>query len=252
MITLKRGDHLPTVAVIQSFLSQFLDGASVAVDGVYGPKTEAAVVQARRAMGIGHSGVVDGQFWLSVVGREWQVIDSVSVLDSEEELDALQPWGQTVRAQYPQSRGADQVLGDLRASARAGKVALIRFHGHGAPGGMIVAAGKHNNGSIMQFNIPSFFESGLRNLRGVLGPFASVEMHGCRVAQGPNGLALLTKMAGLLGVPVTASPRSQLGGGSASYRFEGPTRTVCPGGGSIRDWAARVLTVSRPKAMQSI
>ena len=38
-------------------------------------------------------------------------------------------------------------------------------------------------------------------------------------------------------VPVTAGLRTQYGGGSSTFRFEGPTLTAFPGGGDLKSWA---------------
>jgi hypothetical protein len=82
---------------------------------------------------------------------------------------------------------------------------------------------------------PAFKPAGLR-----IGPYSSVELHGCRVAQGRSRRQLLQQLAQMWNVPVMAAITSQSAGGPATFRFEGPVYTAFPGGLSPRQWASRL------------
>jgi hypothetical protein len=251
MITLRRGDRLPTVAVLQSYLNQqdstveFLE-----VDGIFGKKTERAVHAYRLQNLLGMGGAVDYAFWRAVVGREWQIVDSVDRTKPDDlEHEDLAPYRQTLLEQFGMSRGGRLVLHSVARSSRTGEVVLLRFHGHGSPGNMIVSSGVSSASSFDYTYGQDFFDA-LRELRSIFAPFGSVEMHGCRVGQGAPGRTLLTGMCNALGVPVTAGVQTQYGGGSSTFRFEGRTVTACPGAQPLKVWSSSVASVSaqRPAA----
>lgn len=251
MIILRRGDRLPTVTVLQSYLNQQAStGEYLAVDGILGPRTEAAVRRFCTSSGIGRGGVVDYEVWRGVVGAEWQIMDSVDRSDhdspkhSPSDHEDLAPYGQTLLEQFGLSRGGAYVLNQVHAHARYGQVVLLRFHGHGSPGNMIVSSGRTSISSF-DYRFGEKFFSALMALRPIFAPFGSVEMHGCRVAQGLPGRTLLSNMANSLGVPVSAGTTTQWGGGGRStFRFEGPTLTMCPNGQSLQNWSRQVGTAS--------
>lgn len=251
MIILKRGDKLPTVAVLQSFLNQqpstheFLQ-----VDGVFGPRTEGAVVRFRDAIHLAKGKTADYSVWKRVVGEGWQMIDSIDRSDYNDpkwdtnEHEMLAPFYQTIVEFFGMSAGTPHVLRTLRRNARPGEVVLLRFHGHGSPGSMVVASGRRAK-SGMAYNFSSGFWADLRRFRGLFAPFGSIEMHGCRVGQGARGHKLLLGMANAVGVPVSGGINSQYGGHETTFRFEGPTNTVCPNNEPLKNWAVRVGAVSR-------
>jgi hypothetical protein len=255
MIMLRRGDVLPTVTVLQCYLNQqpstqeFLE-----VDGIFGPRTEAAVARFR-AMAVRLAGAryADYEVWRRVVGAEWQIMDSVDRSDHDSPRHAindhldLAPYGQTLLEQFGISMGSPLVLNKVRSQARLGEVVLLRFHGHGSPGHMIISSGRIAAGSSLDHRYGEGFFTALRALRPIFAPFGSVEMHGCRVGRGRDGSALLSGMADALGVPVTAGINSQYAGGITTHRFEGQTRTICPQGESLFSWSRRVGTVSLPR-----
>ena len=255
MLILHRGDCLPTVAVLQSHLNQqtTTDGY-LAVDGIFGPKTEGAVRGFHAEHGRkGGGGIVDYATWVGVVGARWQIIDSVDRSDHaskedriEDHLD-LAPFGQTVLEQFGLSGGAPHVLTVVRGAARGGQVVLLRFHGHGGPGRMLVSSGRISTGSSLDHRYGEGFVNALRTLRPMFARFGSVEMHGCRVALGRPGRTLLARMADALGVPVTAGLNPQRGGGPSTFRFEGPTLTICPNGRQLRSWANESAAISVPQ-----
>ena len=254
MIILRRGDRLPTVTVLQSWLNQQPStGRYLEVDGVFGPNTHGAVSRFRAAAGLGGGGVADYEVWRRVVGAEWQIIDSVDRSDHDtprhainDHLD-LAPYGQTLLQQFGMSMGSPVVLDSIRWQARPGHVVLLRFHGHGSPGNMIVSSGRIDAGSSLDQRYGPNFYTALRTLRPIFAQFGSVELHGCRVGRGRDGQALLSGMADALGVPVSAGINTQYGGGRTTVRFEGPTQTICPGSQSLPNWSRGVGTVSLPR-----
>ena len=252
MIILRQGDRLPAVAVAQSFMNQHGHSSEfIEVDGIFGPQTRRGVIDFERGTGRGATGLIDGDRWHDMVGRQWQVMDSVDLTDFddprhriEDDVDLL-PYGQTIIRNYGQSSGSPGVILEIRSRATAGSVVLLRFHGHGGPGNMIVASGREGNrGSSLNSGYGPRFYDALRSLAPIFAPFGSVEMHGCRVGSGSAGRALLLGMADAMGVPVSAGTRSQYGGGQSTFRFEGPVLTVCPGGMALKEWAQRRCQVS--------
>lgn len=252
MIILRQGDHLPTVAVIQSYLNQQpgMDDF-VEVDGLFGPRTREGVQRFQRANGMEPTGEVQWEEWRGLVGIDWQIIDSIDRSDHDQpgheindHLD-VGPYDQTILQWFGLSRGTPLVISAVGERARRGEVILLRFHGHGSPGHMVVASGRISAASSFDYRYPPQFYDALRELRPIFAPFGSVEMHGCRVGMGAPGQRLLRGMADALGVPVTGAIPRQQGGGRTTFRYEGThTRTVCPGGMHLPVWARSTLTRS--------
>jgi hypothetical protein len=196
---------------------------------------------------------VDYEVWKRVVGAEWQIIDSVDRSDHDSarhrisDHEDLAPFGQTLLEQFGLSGGAPLVITGIRARGRPGQVVLLRFHGHGSPGHMLISSGRIASGSSLDHRYGRRFFDALGALRPIFAPFGSVEMHGCRVGRGREGHALLAGMADALGVPATGALNTQFGGGSSTYCFEGPTVTVCPNGRSLGDWSRQVGMASEPR-----
>lgn len=238
MITLRRGNKLPTVAVFQSFLNQ-RGGADIKVDGIFGKDTQEAVRNLQHRLGKSRSGRVNYDLWRSIVSKELQFIDSVDLTDTEIKDDQdLSPYGQTVIRQYGASLGARKAIIDIQQKAKMGQVVLLRFHGHGSPGSMVVTGGKSSDFYTgLEYDYEDTFDAFFSRLRPIFSPVGSIEMHGCRVGAGRRGLKLLTRLANAAQVPVTAGRLSQYGGGRSTFRFEGPTRTICPRGQSLKEWA---------------
>jgi hypothetical protein len=247
MIILRRGDNLPTVAVLQSYLNQqpavteYLE-----TDGNFGPKTEGAVLS------FSGKPFVDYWTWQMTVGGNWQIIDSVDRTEYHDPKHAindhkdLAPYRQTLLEQFGMSFGSPVVVDQVKASGRAGQVVLLRFHGHGSPGHMYLASGRDHSGSSFHYLYNKKFYESLRPLREIFAPFGSVELHGCNVGRGRPGRVLMSGMADALGVPVSAGLGTQYGGSKKTFRFESPTITYCPNGESLKAWSQRVGSASEP------
>jgi hypothetical protein len=246
-LTVKQGDHLPSVALAQARLVE--SGAQdLVVDGIFGPKTAAAVkaFQTREKLPI--TGRVDQQTWGGLIKKE--PITVVDVLDASE-IDVLQDDGPFLRdghshfiVNYGMSSGAYHVMQKLIASEAPRSVALLRFHGHGYTGTMHVTGGWLTKSSAFKAEhfksrvaIDCYHEMG-----AIMKPYGSIELHGCFTGRGMRGHKLLAGMAQACGVPVSAGLGSQTGGDTAN-RLEGATLTQCPSGLTLRAWAKKVFSV---------
>ena len=242
---LKQGDRLPSVAALQILLNQALDrGEALVIDGLYGPRTKARVktFQEQHQPRLTADGIVGQQTWPALTaGQDFQILDAVDVTKAGDELlevaDLRAAGGQPITSQG-MCNGIRSSLFRIRSRARHGKLALLRFHGHGHPGSMGVAVGTGGYASS-ELDV-RYIDSVVRvllPLRTLFAPLGSVEMHGCRVGAGRQGRQLLRGMAYALQTPVTAGLGIQYGGGGKTFHFEGPTLTVCPDGISLTDWA---------------
>lgn len=253
-VRLKRGDRLPTVAYGQWLLNRHpaVPRGSVAVDGIFGPNTEQAVLSVQRVESFPETGQLEPPMWLLLrirSGDDRRTIESLgigstgersrhgidpSVLGDREYLGDGDP-GVSIFVQGGSSFGLPGAVDRIVAGRRYGRCVLLRFHGHGAPGLMVVTGGG-GVGSELYPHRGDGYPRILRRLRPLFGPFGSIELHGCRVAAGSRGRRSLEILAEAVNVPASAAHQTQYGG-SESDRFEGPVRTVFPGGMSLRDWA---------------
>ena len=77
----------------------------------------------------------------------------------------------------------------------------------------------------------------IRGLKDVFGPHGSVQFMSCHTAHGVNGRNMLETIASIVKVPVTAGVNLQYGGGGTpTFRLEGPTYTAVPNGQSLKEW----------------
>jgi hypothetical protein len=249
MLIIRRGDRLPTVAVVQSYLNQNLSGGFISVDGIFGPRTEAAVKQFQKAQRVTPTGIVEAALWNALVGRRWQILDSVDRSDYDDPKHAasdhedLMPFGQTVLEQFGMCRGGRVVINSIVQGGQAGRVILLRFHGHGSPGTMVISSGRGVE-SAMSSRHSQDLDRALQELRPLFASHGSIEFHGCRVGQASAGRNLLIRVANAIGVPATAGVNTQYGGGTTTFRFEGPTVTFGPNGQTLKQWASRACQVS--------
>ncbi len=242
---LRRGDRLPTVAASQSLLNA-LPGyeSTLGVDGNFGDQTFNAVkrFQSDPARNLVDDGVIGEHTWAALTaGKNLQVIDATDVStpgdDLCEPVDVVQAGGRPIRT-YGMCNGVRYTLQRIREQAQPGRVVLLRFHGHGAPGNMGVATGTSSHGSSeFSTRFLDFLVQILAPLAGLFHPLGSMEMHGCRVGRGPDGRRLVRGLSYALNVPVTAGVWSQYGGGLTTFRFEGPTFTACPNGQTLKAWS---------------
>ncbi len=63
MVTLRQGSTGPDVKTWQTYL-----GHPIVVDGIFGPKTEAATIAFKKAHGLPANGIVDAPAWKAAMG----------------------------------------------------------------------------------------------------------------------------------------------------------------------------------------
>ncbi len=234
------------VAVVQMLLNQRDGEPFLDVDGWYGRNTRRAVINFQQSHGLPPRGVINAATWARLKQSHQRILDSVDatdpgILDHED----IRLVGGTPIVNYGMSGGSPVVVDRVVAQATNNSLVLLRFHGHGSPGHMIVSSGVLDTGSALAQEYGPKFFSYLRRLGPLFLDYGSIELNGCRVGQGRAGRLLLQGMANAIGVPVTAGIQSQYGGGSSTFRFEGPTRTICPYGQSLRSWAASKCGISQ-------
>lgn len=237
---------LPTVGVLQKLLNR--RGDNLKADAIFGPKTKHAVIEFQRHRGLNPDGIVGLRTWPSVsVEANLPIVDSVDVFDPLLVRDTDTPLvlvGANPLLIGGMSNGVEQAVTNILAAAPS-NVFLLRFHGHGAPGLAGIADGQGNvpgdwyarsyiAEDTLNVTLPM-----LRRLRGIFGPYGSVEFMQCQTGAGPEGRRVLSRVAEALGVPATGAVYEQagLGDGNLPFGYSGPTVTVVPGGGSLSDWA---------------
>jgi hypothetical protein len=161
------------------------------------------------------------------------VVDATEASDRHE-VETIRAAGGTPIVLYGMCGAVEHIVHQIiKRAGFPGRIKLLRFHGHGAPGAMNVAAGRedydvHHSG-FSTANLSST-TGPLSKLTPYFGPRGRVELHGCKVAMGPEGQKLLRRLAKIWGVPVTAGTENQLGGGADQFTFEGPVHTAMPNG----------------------
>ena len=135
---LVQGDRLPSVGVVQKLLNA-RNGNAVKVDGVFGRKTERAVVKFQEKTTKWKSGIIDELTWKRLAqGRQnLKVIDCIDVLDSAtglSEARMIRRSGGKPILIPGMSGGVDKAISEIIAFAGIGKTFLLRFHGHGNSG----------------------------------------------------------------------------------------------------------------------
>ena len=250
MIRLEQGNVAPVVSSLQTLLRRHRPHAKITVDGSFGSKTKAAVIgfQEQHKPGLAKDGIVGRFSWETLMAvSNLQTIDVVDGTDSAlvtlEAADIVSAGGVPILV-FGMSGGVDFVMDQIVARARGrGSVALLRFHGHGTRGLQNVTGGGLNGAphlaSISNGNFGQVVGS-LRKISHIFAGFGCVQLLGCKVGGGANGVSLMRKLADTWGVPVTAGVLDQLGGGPNTFRFEGPTITGFPSGGNLASWSSKI------------
>ncbi|HEX6243953.1 MAG TPA: peptidoglycan-binding domain-containing protein [Polyangiales bacterium] len=218
------------------------------IDGLFGPETETAVLDFQSKVGVATTGKVDPPTWLAMdIGRAISAVDVIDATDItvyEEDHPHLADGHSQIYVNYGMSRGVRHLIDRLVACHRPRSVALLRLHGHGSAGHMVVSGGTQGYGSATiageHFANPEA-RAAYQRLGSIMKPYGSIELHGCNVATRANGQRLLAGLVETCGVPVTAALRSQLGGAAAA-RFEGATASHFPGRSTLPLWARSVFT----------
>ena len=247
-VVLQQGDRLPSVALAQARLIERGAGRpDLVVDGNFGPQTHGSVLDFQQQVGIPTTGMLDPITWRALdFGQAIPVIDVIDATDItvfQEDHPHIADGHAQVYVSYGMSRGTRDLIHRLVAAHGARSVALLRLHGHGGAGHMVVSGGTQAYGSSTiageHFSNPEA-RAQYQVLGSIMKAYGSIELHGCNVATRANGRRLLAGLAETCGVPVTAALSKQLGG-TAAARFEGPIATHFPGNTTLPLWARRVF-----------
>ncbi len=246
---LKRPNNLPAVAVLQKLLNR--GGAGLKVDGIFGPRTEQAVIQFQKQRHLAADGIVGVNTWPRVsAGADLPIMDCVDIFDpllTEDTQTPLTRVGANPLVLGGMCNGVQQAV-QMILSASPGNVFLLRFHGHGAPGEAGVSDGRGDldpasdqRADLDLGNLNVLLPIMMR-LSGIFGPYGCIQFMHCETGRGARGRAMLTKIANAVGVPVSAAVNDQFGlnQGPLPFGLQGPTTTVVPGGKTIADWAANL------------
>ena len=241
---MRNPDRLPAVGVLQKLLNARA-GSSLVSDGVFGQRTKAAVQSFQRPRGLMADGSVGQQTWprLSQMTNNLKVVDCVDVFDpSLYQLEAqdIRRAGGNPLLIGGMCNGVEQAVTNIISEAGSG-VFLLRFHGHGAPGVAGVSDGHgdlgDHNSSIHMDNW-TYLRPIIERLRNIFGPYGCIQFMHCETGSGPQGRTMLQNIANAVNVPATGGIQTQYGGGSKTFRFEGPTYTAFPNGGNLASWSA--------------
>ncbi len=272
-VILQQGCVQPTVTALQILLNRTRERDKIAVDGDFGPQTKAAVIEFQRKANLNPDGVVGRSTWPSLVQQSGlKVVDAVDVTDLETMQQTVLPDLAAAGARPilagAMSGGVAHVVSQVLAQVgQSGVTVLLRFLGHGAPGGQYVTGGRwmyvpgpdgtmrkvddggrHGNALFVLKNREnvSMLEPALARLGTIFARFGSVEMHACQMARG-TGVELLARLASILGVPVAAGVDMQKVGGRSTFRLEGRVVTAVPFGGDLAGWS-RIVAQSEERA----
>jgi hypothetical protein len=238
---IRQGDKYPAVGVLQKLLNRA--GARLDPDGDFGPKTKQAVWTFQNQRRMMADGVVGEQTWPRLsVNANLPIVDCVDVFDpslQELEVEDIRRAGGNPIVIGGMSNGIEQMINAIVRQAR--DVFILRFHGHGAPGGAAFSSGdweldpRGDNRATLTLRNLATMRPVIRRLRSVFGPYGCIQFMHCSTGRGQRGRQLLQAIADETGVPVTAAIYDQLGGGVTTFRYEGPTFTALPSG-TLKEW----------------
>lgn len=266
MLEIWKGDKGPRVVALQKLINQVLETDLLSVDGIFGPLTEEGVRRVQARLDIPVTGWVDRNTWNAIEAvTPYHVVNVADIYDSSR--DRVMP--EDFRNPYlirlgGMSGGLQQFVYEiLRRTRKRGSIVFLRIFGHGRSGLMAVSAGDgrlrdyrgipielppeqkvnhEEHHSILTITTIRRSRTDLMRLRPLFCPYASVELHGCRVGDGDDGKRLLRALAFVLGVPVTAGIEKQSFGEITAHRFEGRVRTVYPRPAvNLRTWIRRCV-----------
>ena len=249
---LRSGDVFPAVGVLQRLLVRA--GHDIPIDGEFGSGTVRALKAFQEEHGLPDSGRVDLWTWQRLcAGEHLPILDVVDVCDPSLynlEVKDLRWSGADPIQLGGMSNGVEQAIDLIRSRAPAG-LFLLRFHGHGAPGGAAISAGDWSISGGYELDVINtwaleYMAVLLQRLRGLFGPYGCIQFMHCRTGRGTKGAQLMRMVAQATGVPATAAIDTQYGGGNSTWFYEGPTRTRLPGAASIGSWSRTRPPFSAP------
>lgn len=238
--------NLPAVGTSQILMRRLAPNQNIDADGYFGERCRVAVVEFQKFHKLGTpDGVIGQATWVKMMTLDrLQTIDVIDGTDQSlvdlEAKDIRRCGGDPIIV-YGASNGVEEIVNAVcRKAAGGGPIGLLRIHGHGKQGNQAVTAGQANaerhlaNVSVKNF---SMVAGTLGRLAPLFSPFGSLQLMGCSVGGGAEGKQLLSLIAPVVGVPVTAGYFDQLGGGRNTFIFEGPTVSAFPAGGDLKSWS---------------
>ncbi|MEM6973583.1 MAG: peptidoglycan-binding protein [Pseudomonadota bacterium] len=240
-VGMRIGQSMPAIGIAQKLLNR--SGARLVVDGAFGGKTKRAVRIFQLAHGLHPDGVIGKQTWpLLVSGLRLPIGDIVDMWNYHEPQEVLTDTFNSDKlpftAMQPRSVGVEGIVGDMVREYRGAGLFLLRLHGHGAPGRMMISGGWYSESPLTEsaFNDPGV-SAALRRFSEIMSPIGSISINGCSVARGRAGNRMIQTLATMTGFPVVAPVKAQWGGYSTTYFMEGPVRTAFPNPRmTLRDW----------------
>lgn len=242
---LKKGNKIPAVGVAQKLLNARA-GSSLVADGDFGDLTKGAVKNFQTPRSLTVDGVIGINTWgrLSQMTDNLDIIDCVDVWDNDlytlEVADIRAAGGEPIII-GGMSNGVEQAVTNILQATRTGKVFLLRFHGHGAPGVAGVSDGRGELGDHMSSITMAnwgYLQPIIARLRPIFGPYGCIQFMHCETGRGTAGLQMLQNIANTVNVPATAGIDTQYGGGLKTFGFEGPTRSAFPTGQTLKTWSS--------------
>ena len=139
MLHLRRGDSLPIVVAVQSLLNAYRGSAEpLKVDGLFGPKTQLAILAFQKARQLPLSQRVDERTWCALNAElDLRVHDHVDIFDPvlRQSARVLEDAGARPSLAGGTCNGVAALLGELTSSGvGSGQLLLLRLHGHGNKG----------------------------------------------------------------------------------------------------------------------
>jgi hypothetical protein len=258
MILVKPGEVSPRVVVIQILLNRA--GSALVVDGHFGPKTRAAVVDFQGNNGIAPPNAVVGPdtWWKLPLGKNTEVVDVVDVGDpgvgGGAVTELTKAKGDPIELGL-MCGGIEQMVNDVIGKAGgSGTMALLRITGHGNLGRwMTVSVGsvahlpakdykevaEEDHSYIALANFDKLAPT-LARLKPYFAPYGMMEHGGCSLGKRPETRTLMHRLADLWGVPVSVG----IGLQRSILNFDGATFTAYPNMGTLKSWSSQFRSAS--------
>ena len=256
MLKIKPGEHGPRVVLLQIMLNRA--GETLVADGIFGPKTKAAVIRFQSDLGRTAEGVVRPETWVGLVRDQPEVVvDVVDIGDPN-----LMPYAQQFRESGSDPillggmcNGIEQMVNEVIQKAGGyGSISLLRITGHGNHGQwMTVSVGKVTNlkglkyqevaDEFLSYVSPEHFDKTapfLSRLKPYFAPFGSMEHKGCSLGSVPATRKMMGQLSNLWDVPVSAGVAIQ----HVAMSFEGRVYTAYPRGHSLSTWSKQFQHMS--------
>jgi hypothetical protein len=266
MFNIRFGEHSPRVTLLQILLNSHscvgADGKRLTVDGLYGRNTRAAVSAGSRLLGVGdlRGGAATPALIKELLADvDLNVITSVDLGDPELQIDidTFKAEGNDPIVLGGMCNGLQQMVNDVTARARPGRVAALRFDGHGNLGRWLtisvgnVAHLKGRSYQEIENEVMSYISSSnfstvssvISPLSRIFAPFAFAEHLGCTLGARRETRAMLKKLADLWGVAIRVGIHLQPIG---SVDIVGPDFVAYPMSHNLRSWSRQFQNLDLP------